>query len=404
MKYLRRILIIFVLIVYNEFFNLFEIKDVYIGPLTMWDIVSVFALSYLFLEFFYNHTSYRNIENRKAIIWVNWLILFVFVVTLSMPFRGESLGNALLMSRKIIFPYLMLHLFVLDILKTKSSEFLEKILVYFSVVFSIVFILKVLNIDVFVHKLGFAYVTAAFIVVYWKDYFHYMEIKKIIIFLLFIGLFAQPFRAYAFATITLLVALTLLRARIKKVAKYFLSICILLLIAVPVSENFGKYSIINQVDSLTSDLLEGGEHSATGARLVKDMMYRIPMIEQSPYFGYGFVHPSSSYAKELGFYLEDKDGIDAFNLYSVDSGYLTFLTTFGFIGTTVILFMLLRITFLTFRSNAPIPYRYSFLTLMIVFIAATYTHHPLMTDFGIIPMMLILALTTTPIKNRNLKS
>jgi len=398
MKLVRRILIILIFLIYNEFFNLIEIKDAYIGPLIIWDVVSVFALSYLFLEYFYNHTSYRSIENRKAIIWINWLILFVLVVTMSMPFRGESLGNALLISRKIIFPYLMLHLFVLDILKTQSSKFLEKILIYFSAIFSIEFILKAVNIDIFVDQLGFAYIVAAFIIVYWKDYFHNTEIKKVTLLVLFIGLFAQPFRAYAFATIVLLMLLTLLSGRIKKVAKYFLVICILLLIAVPVSENFGKYSIKNQVDSLTSDLLEDREDSSTGARLAGNSLYRIPMIGQSPYFGYGFVHPKSNYAKKLGFYVVDERGIDTYNLFSVDSGYLTFLTTFGFVGTAVILFMLLRITFLTFRSNSPISYRYSFLTLMIVFIAATYTHHPLMTDFGIIPMMLILALTTTPIK------
>jgi len=171
MKYFRRTLIILVVVIYNEFFNLFAIKDIYIGPITLWDIISLIVLSYLFLELVVNKTSYKNIENRKAIIWINRLIILIIIVSLSMPFRGETLGNAFMISRKVIFPYLLIHLFILDILKTKSTYFLEKLLIYFSVVFSVVFILKLLIPDLFIDQWGFAYISASFILIYWKHYF-----------------------------------------------------------------------------------------------------------------------------------------------------------------------------------------------------------------------------------------
>lgn len=395
MKYLRRILIIFVLIVYNEFFNLLAIKDIYIGPLTLWDVVSLLVVSYLFLEFFVGKMNYKNIENRKAIIWINWLIVFIFIVTLSMPFRGETLGNAFMISRKVVFPYLMVHLFVIDIIKTQSTAFLEKLLIYFSVIFSVVFILRLLIPDVFINQLGFAYVTAALILLYWKDYFQENhKIDKLIILILFIGVFAQPFRAYAFATVGLLIGSTFLFGKFKKILKYILIIVILIVIAVPVSDSFGKYSISNQVDTLIYDFTVGGKDSSTGARMLKDIQYRIPMIIDSPWLGYGYVHPQGNYAKQLGFYIDDKSGVDAYNLFSVDSGYLTFLTTFGFIGTLIILLILIKIAVLTYKCKIYQLYKYSFLTLLLVFIPVTYTHHPLMTDFGIIPLMMLLALTT----------
>jgi len=332
-------------------------------------------------------------------------MFFIIIITLSMPFRGETLGNAFMISRKVIFPYLLIHLFVLDILRTNSTYFLEKSLIYFSVVFSVVFILKLLIPDAFINKLGFAYISAAFILIYWKHYFKEKpKIGLFIMFILFIGLFAQPFRAYAFATVGLLAGSTFLLGNLKKILKYTFVILALITISVPISDNFGEYSISNQIKSLQEDFTEDSDKTSTGARMALDILYRIPMIAASPYFGYGYVHPKGNYAKKLGFVIDDEWGIDAYNLFSVDSGYLTFLTTFGFIGTFLIVFILIRISILTYRAQTYNAYKYAFISLLIVFIAATYTHYPIMSDFGIVPLMLILALTTQPmlVKERNL--
>ncbi len=404
MKYLRRTLIISIFVIYSNFFSLFEIKSEHIGPLTIQDILSLLVISYLFLELFVAKINYKNIENRKAIIWINWLIVFLVIVTLSMPFRGETLGNAFLISRHAIFTYMMVHLFIIDIIKVKNTYFIERTFIYFSVSFSIIYLLKILYSQFFIEKygLGFAYIVAAFILVYWIRYFkEKSKVNIAVIVILFLGMFVQPFRAYAFSTIPLVFATTFLLGKHKKVLKQFVILLLMIAMLVPFTENFGRYSIQHQVDGVIESFTKD-ENTATSARLYNDLLYRIPMIIKSPYFGYGYVHPEGGYAKKLGFDISDPDGIDAYNLYSVDSGYLTFLTTFGGIGTFLILLILIRISILVFKSNSFPSYKYAYLTLFVVYLASTYTHNPLASDFGIIPLMILLALTTKPIHKKGI--
>jgi hypothetical protein len=399
MKQIRRSLILLIIIVYSEFFNLFAIKDIYIGPVTIWDIVTIFALFYLIVEFVFGGISYTNLPNKNAIKWVNILIFFILIITLTMPFRGETLFNALLASRKVILSYLMLHLFVIDIIKTDSTKFIEKTLIYSSILFSIVFILKFIFPDFFINQLGFVYVLASFLLLYWNSYFKISKSNNILILiLLFIGLFAQPFRAYAFSSIILLLTFTILQREYYKIIKYLIIIIVFIGISIPLTSSFGKLSIENQVNSLIIDFSEDGKKSSTGYRLINDLMFRIPMIEKAPYFGYGYIHPKSDYAKNLGFRKTSDNGVDPYNLYSVDSGYLTFLTTFGFIGTSIIFLIFLKINIMIYKIEN--IYKYTFIILSIVFLASTYTHNPYLEPFGIIPLMMVLSLFTKDINKR----
>ena len=397
MKNIRRSLIILIILIYNEFFNLLKIKDIYIGPITVWDIITVFALAYLFIELTLNKISYSTLPNRNIIKWINYLILFIIIITFTMPFRGETIFNAFLSSRKVIFSYLMLHLFIIDIIRTNSTNFIEKTLIYSALLFSVVFILKLLIPNFFIDQLGFVYVLSAFLLLYWNNYFKISNKYTIFILaLLFIGLFAQPFRAYAFSSIPLVISVTLINGNYKKILRYVVFLILLILFSIPLTSNFGKFSIENQMNSIILDFQEDGKKSATGYRLINDLMFRIPMIEKKPLLGYGYIHPKSSYAKELGFRSTSKDGVDPYNLYSVDSGYLTFLTTFGILGTLIILLIIIKINILVLKTNN--TYKYSYIILSIVFIAATYTHNPYLEPFGIIPLMMLLALLS---KNTN---
>lgn len=399
MKQIRRSLILLIIIIYSEFFNLFAIKDIYVGPLTIWDIVTVFALLYLIVEFIFGEISYSNLPNKNAIKWINILVLFILLVTLTMPFRGETLLNAILTSRKVILSYLMLHLFVIDIIKTDSTKFIEKTLIYSSILFSIVFILKFIFPDFFINQLGFVYVLASFLLLYWNSYFKISKSNNILILtLLFIGLFAQPFRAYAFSSILLLLTFTVLQKEFKKIIKYIIVLIVFIGISIPLTSGFGKFSIENQINSLIIDFNEKGKKSSTGYRLINDLIFRIPMIEKAPYFGYGYIHPKSDYARELGFKKTSDNGVDPYNLYSVDSGYLTFLTTFGFIGTFIIFLIILKINIVIYKIKN--IYKYTFIILSIVFLASTYTHNPYLEPFGIIPLMMVLALFSKNINKR----
>lgn len=397
MRILRRLLIILIILIYNEFFNILAIQDIYIGPITIWDVVTLFALAYLFLELTLNKVSYNTLANRDAIRWINYLVLFIIIITLTMPFRGESIFNAFLTSRKAILSYLMLHLFVIDILRTNSTKFIEDTLIYSAITLSLIFILKLFIPDFFINQLGFVYVLAGFLILYWNNYFKVLKRNTtLILILLFIGLFAQPFRAYAFSSIILILIFTMFLGNYKTIMKYIISLIMLILISIPLTSSFGKFSIENQVNSIVSDFKEDGKKSATGYRLINDMKFRIPMIKKEPLFGYGYIHPKGIYAKNLGFRVTSKDGVDPYNLYSVDSGYLTFLTTFGIVGTLIIFLIILKINLLVFKIDN--IYKYSFILLSVVFLASTYTHNPYLEPFGIIPLMMILALLS---KNTN---
>ena len=62
MRIVRRLLIILIILIYNEFFNILAIQDIYIGPITIWDVVTLFALAYLFLELTLNKVSYNKLN------------------------------------------------------------------------------------------------------------------------------------------------------------------------------------------------------------------------------------------------------------------------------------------------------------------------------------------------------
>ena len=148
------------------------------------------------------------------------------------------------------------------------------------------------------------------------------------------------------------------------------------------------------------------DEGAVFARVVENQVFRFPMYLRRPAFGWGFIHAESSYGKSLGIktYSSAKDAkFKPYTLYTTDSGYLTMLIMFGYIGFVIIALSLIKIL-LSLRENLKLEKTFSFSAsgfgLLIIFLLVSLTHAPLIEDYGLIPLVLILALSTK-IKNEN---
>jgi len=103
---------------------------------------------------------------------------------------------------------------------------------------------------------------------------------------------------------------------------------------------------------------------AIASRYIYDAL-RIDLISYRPFFGYGFIHPSSSIMSQL---LIDFSSVYKETLTTVDSGYIDLMVRFGAIGTIFYLFPFAYISLKRIILNK----KYNYSQILLAFFIAQY--------------------------------
>ena len=219
------------------------------------------------------------------------------------------------------------------------------------------------------------------------EYINNTKIKLISVFLIIFFLFTLSIaghRSIFFTTLLCSILFVLIKSNRKILSKIntpiMTSSAILILIVFFV---FFMSSYLQNIN-----IIEGVDASIA-SRFIYDTL-RIDVISHRPYFGYGFIHSTSSIMSQLPI---DFSSVYTESLTTVDSGYVDLLVRFGFIGMVFYLSPFIFISLKTIIFNK--KYNYSQI-LMAFFIAQYFLVNIVWSvfsfDHGLVPLVLAIFL------------
>lgn len=404
--FFRRFVIFFSLLAYTNFLGLIDAETTsIIIPLKDYALISV--LIYIFKQ-----KTLIQINSLKILKNISLILGLVILVILSMPFRGEiSLLESFKFGR--VFLCLLFSFVIYDeIVVTKSTEFISRLVLYLAVYYSILVFSNIIfpsilqkvfvggetmvtenswDLDssryVVKGNAGILFIHLGFIL----SVFRYInnrnksDVKYLIIF--FLGMLLQGWRAPMIAVILATVFIYLSQNTLSRGLYLIPIVGFLYILSYTVNLVSEQNIIFSKFVSAYNELF-GNYTGSFDERLERSQMYQIPMFLKSKWIGYGFVHKNSVLASNLG---NMGDGV--FSLYCFDFGYITLLNMFGIVGAFLFLLATLKILFICWKAYKRNIRQESY-PLLIVFtislLISNYSFGGLTSAVGLLPFSIAL--------------
>lgn len=423
---INKIIIILVILSFTNFLGIVQEENlIFILPLK--DILLTFIIIYT-LPYIFNQKYLNNVFNNKKYINISiiGMLILVTIVMLSMPFRGTNDLVGIFKMARVFYTLIIGYYIAILIKKSLITEnFIHKLILFLGVYYSILSIAYSLfpnfveiiflglkaetysNVwDTFYQRSvlkandGLLFIHLAFILLLSKYLFTKDRSSLKYIFILFTGMFFQGWRAPLITT--LLSSILLLRfvnLDLNKISKFSLMIILLIIFSFWIEDNFYKGALSSKLLSSYSEIFGGQEGSFDG-RIERSLFYQLPMFFKSFWIGYGFVPNDSHLASLLG---HRGDGL--YSLYYFDFGYGSLFNMFGFIGSLVFLYFCLKMLIGAYKSilyNNKEIYTATLLVFLIMLLISNFTFAALITELGILPLSIIIALSITQENKINL--
>lgn len=415
---LTKIIIILTLVAQSNFYGLMK-ETFTIQGLPFFD-VPIILMGLYFL--------WRLPDIRKNITKANFFVFAYLILTtliiLSMPFREDvSLINAFQAGR---FYYLFLLSFVVsdNIELSGGTLFIRKVIYYTGTYITIVALINFVfpqfidaflpgirsgygdmkgdTLRNFIGSLLVVFVHLSFVMKLLSVLCNEDERKITDLFLVlfyFIGMYAVGARACLFSIVGASMCAYFFVANklnswgrfsgLSQIRNVLIGLVVLMVLNV-LSGNiiFGlAESVVNDVTGVSAknnNTFRGRENRA--------MAYQIPQVMKSPIFGLGFIYKNSNAAKKYGYDATAANAIRS--LYCIDFGYGTMWVTFGIIGSTIILFFILRSLLFCIRlSKDKVAEEILVLpVILLAFMVCNYTWAMLVSSMGVIIMALAVGI------------
>lgn len=400
------------------FFGVFDFtKDLLFGGLNTYDVLLV-LLNLVFIVLM-SSKKVKLFVTTKPFKYLYHFYLFTLIVMVSMPFRGEiSLIDSIRVGRNfLLIPIAVLIWY--DTTLNDKRNYYKNFILFITIITSIQIIITAINpgwiSDVFPHirarefyKYGLQrndFIANSMLFPHLGTLIIFENIIKkkltqnnIILFLLFFTASSlQGFRSYFLVLSIILFIIAFAHIKQMRIKRYII-IAILLLPLVIISDNYFLNSQISNKFITSSMDIDKEEGSSLKGRFDRDIIYTIPMVFKKPILGWGFIYHDSKYGKSIGLDYGEKGQYSPFVLYSVDSGYLTLLNYFGFLGFGFLLFQLFKFMRYIYKNyhNKNIP----LLGFLMILIPTLITHGGLYSDFGLFPLLITSGYI---LNNRNFK-
>lgn len=405
--------------------NLFGIHDFYgdgfFLVLNTFDFF-LFFINLVFLLSLIKSHQFRYFITQKPLRYILYFYLLTLLIFSTMPFRGPI---SILDAARVGRHYLILPLAFLiyyDVALNKKFNYYFKIFRFIAIFTSFQIILNAINPEIvssIFKDIGRAEsrITGGFqrnvllspsmifphiLSIY---YFFKIVTDKIkssnlfLFFLLFLAASLQGFRVYILIVVFILLLIVILFGNIhRKLLKWVF----IFLLIIPSTIYVDSYFLNNQIFGKfysAYDEIKYGTGSYQG-RLNDVNIRQIPMLLEKPFLGWGFIYHNSIYGRQLKI---PEENARQFGLYSVDSGYITILMQYGFIGVILILFWYFRMSVSIYKSKSNNPPTYiTLIGIIVLLVFSLYTHGAFFREFGLLPLTIFLGLSGKKIVDKNI--
>ncbi|MCF7913577.1 MAG: O-antigen ligase family protein [Spirochaetaceae bacterium] len=353
-------------------------------------------------------------KNDKGLYYYFIYSAFIFVVVLSMPFRGEI---SVIDSARVARDYILLILGLIvyyDIYKNSNHLFYIKLFIFISFVTSLQIIVNSVNpslVESFFpelraregYKLGFQrnhllshamlfpHISTIYLIC--KSQIKKLKMNETALLLIFfVASGLQGFRIYFVSLTAIIVIVKISKISFRKIFLYLFMV----LVFVPAINLLDTYYLNNQIKGkfiTTIYEISGSSQGTLQGRFNRDNIYMYPMFYEKPYFGWGFIYYGSEYGKEIGMMRTSEDR--RYSLYSIDSGYLTVLIQFGIIGSVIMLLLISKqLKILNTKNN----YLSSTVFWLWIFLLMSLpTHGAFFSIHGLLPLSIFMGLMARPL-------
>ena len=412
----RFFITIFILVSINifGFYNFY--KDGLFQIFNTFDLF-IILLNLVFFAIFTVNKKFRRICLIKPLKYLFYFYVVVLIAFFSMPLRGPtSVLDAMRVGRYyLIIP--LAFLIYYDVLTENKGLYYFKLFQIISIISACQIIINAISPD-FINLIftGIGRAEAEYYNFYQRNvllsktmifphilavYYYYKIITKkfnlnnLVMFLfLLLASSLQGFRVYLIILIFILALITILYGKnIKNFIRWtvisiiVLSITIILDIQVLNNQIYGKF--YTAYYDITHDT--GSYHY----RLETVKIRQIFLLLEKPFFGWGFIYYNSAYGRQLAIPAVSEES-RIYGLYSVDSGYITILMQFGFLGVLLILYLYLKLSVFLFKEMKKNPAIFITTIGAIFFlIFSLYTHGAFFREFGILPFTIMIGITAS---------
>lgn len=411
----KKFIIIFFFLTYTNFLGLINTEEfAVIIPLRDYALILVFM--YLFDRLYNNRNSGIKISNLLFLKFCFVLSGIALLIILSMPLRGDTTLIEAFKSGRIYFTLLISVVIYDEIIESKSTIFVTKLIFYSAIFYT--FLATLNNIvpafvasvftggDTLISKdswdtgssrfvlkgnSGIYFIHLGFLLLFFR-YLNSKHRKDLIYTVLFgLGMLLHGYRAPMLAFLSSSFIVAVIQNRLRKTFSLIPILLLLILFSYGFEQLSGQQLIVSKFISAYQEVT--GDYTGTfEGRLDRSWIYQIPMFLKQYWFGYGFVHTNSQMAMQLG---HQGDGL--YSLYYIDFGYGTLANYFGLIGSGVILFYLFYLIVKTkaFEKSSISRDGYLF-ELLIAFIIGmlitNYSFGLLVSNNGLLPFAVVLGL------------
>lgn len=407
--------------------NLFGLYDFYGDGLFLvlntFDFL-LFSINIIFFYVVIKSQKFRIFIKQKPLRYILYIYLFTLLVFISMPFRGPI---SVLDAARVGRHYLILPLAFMvyyDVVLNNKFKYYFKIFRFIALFTSFQIIINAINPEIinFIFKdIGRAeagvkgdyqrnvLLSPSMIFPHILSIYYYFKIitekyKSSNLFLFFLLLIAstlQGFRVYFLILVLVLVIITVVFGQIHR--KFFRWVLIFLFIiptTIYVDSHFFNNQILGKFYT-AYDEIKYGTGTYQG-RLDRVTIRQIPMLLEKPVFGWGFIYHGSEYGKILNIPSSEEGNQKKYGLYSVDSGYITILMQYGFIGVFLILFWYFKmfVSLYKNKSSNP-PVHITSIGIIILLVLSLYTHGAFYREFGLVPLTIMIGLTGNIYTHKN---
>lgn len=409
----RLLITIFILCTINLFGLTNFSNDRLFFILNTYDLL-LLMINFWFILVFIKNDKLRFVVRESLLKYVFYFYLIVILVFFSMPFRGPtSVLDAVRVGRHYLILPVAFFIYY-DVLFLKKSRYYLNLFKFIAVISAAQMIVNAFSpqiINNIFHSIGraeegfkqdyqrnvllspsmiFPHILTIF-------YFHkliFCKFQKKTFFLfifLLIGSSLQGFRVYFIILLFNLLLVLIIFGSFKKAYKWIAVLIIVMPLTIYLDSKILNNQIYGKIYTAYEEVMQGTGSYQGRIEIVK--IRQIPLLFEKPFFGWGFIYYNSDYGRSLGLRPSGEDA-QKYGLYSIDSGYITILMQFGFIGVSIILLfygkMIIRL-FLE-KKNNPTIYATMISTVSLL-IFSLYTHGAFFREFGLLPFVIMLGLT-----------
>lgn len=414
LKQLTRNLIFICIVLYTGFAGLVELEEFIILGFPIFDFSILIVIFYSF----YSYKTFKYWGDKGVLYPIKIMILLTTIVIFSMPFRGdETLLQGFQTGRR--FYILLLALVVIDNIRVEGNlHYVQKVLLFFGYYYSILVMINYLfpgstttiwkgigslsgfkgSVERHVLKAndGLLLIHLSFLVEVFRIISDKTKRKLkeyVSCFFLSLAVFCMGYRAVMMTTfLSIPIIMYFCWSSLKRYKLFDSSRIIgwafLLIVGIVIVDNLMGNAISGTIAFANGEIAGDNEGTLAG-RLNRSLVYQIPMLLLSPYFGYGFVSVHSKMAQDLGYIrLEEYSR----SLYYFDFGYITLFVMFGLIGGIIIIYSLIKGIKRNLRlfGQKPSEYFLACAGFIIALLLCNYSFGALEYGIGQLPLSIIV--------------